>query len=348
MRQKQKNIMGGSASKDVILNEVNSMVSSVFTEVALTCNNTAESKQIINVGCNPTLSSDNLSTAEPYENNVTCQACMKNVVEQRKNYYDLQRRSWSNRAVQVEMPIDQDYQQVVTQMTAYCGPLCKACIFQNISQKNIIKSVMDCKAMTSIHNVMDQKISAKVQQALVNNQDLLSPLAQMLGASSKQDISSNITNRISTKINSRLYTAIKNQIDNNQVIILNSTTSTNVRNATEESSFTSIMTYLGKNTIFNTIFTNYQWDELERLHNDQTMISTLGNNYVKGFSFVSKVTSSIVGAVMIFVLGVLILLVAAIFFYIVVMSVRKYITHKHSVDSVQRVEAEKLSTFQQF
>jgi hypothetical protein len=175
--------MGGSNTKEVALNAINDAVATIFTNVALSCSDTAGSNQSIIVNCSPPLDpSVPSSEQQPYENQPACLQCMDNIVTNQLNYYDLQRSAWAHSEAVVNKPIDQDYQQVIQEFIA-CGEKCKACVIMNLAQTTIIKNVVNCQSFLSVQNIITQQLSAQITQTLTNNQSFLAPLAQMLGAS---------------------------------------------------------------------------------------------------------------------------------------------------------------------
>jgi hypothetical protein len=313
--------MGTGSSKELGTNIVNSMLATVFTTIALTCSNNAESAQNISVFCNPPLDpSLPIEQQEPWENQPACKTCIANVVAQRKSFYDLQTSAWRFGRVAVNLPIDEDFTTVLKQMIA-CGTLCKACVYQDLSQATFIQNLLECKSMLSIQNSINQKLTNAITQQLTNNTDFLGPLSQMLGASSMQQIVANLTNRIAVKITNEVITGVLNTVENNQTMTLTNST-TKVQ--TQDSSFNCMVQYFQSTNLFSTIFTDDQWQVLQQLYNDQNTVGDLGNAVVHSLNDITKFISSDVGKIVIAML----VLVAIVFLGVVILGLSVYIRKK--------------------
>jgi hypothetical protein len=303
--------MGGSSSKNVSVNKINKDVTDIFTSVSLTCTSEAKSNQQIDLTCN--LEASRLPGEEPYENNLACQTAIRDLGESMSQKYDHIRKTWEKGPADISLPIDQDFQSVSTQMIAR-GKLCKACVFQNIGQQTVMKSTTNCKSLNNIKNVLTQKVADKVKQSLTNNTDFLAPLAQMLGASDTQSIVSNITDRITTKITTTVISDIVNSIHTTQSITLNATS----KAVTQYSASSAVSNYLTQNKVFNTVFSDDEWETLQRLYNSQNTINSLGNTVVGEVTVFSKMFKSILGKIVIFMIVVTISVAAIIFIALIV------------------------------
>ncbi len=332
--------MGGSTSQIVGTNIVNDMVAQIFTTVALTCSNNAESVQNISVSCNPVLDeSVPMDQREPYENQATCKNCIASVVAAQKDFYNLQQSSWRyGGKIGVNLPIDQDYTTVLKKMIA-CGSICKACVYQDLSQATVIKNVLGCQSMLTIENTIDQKLANSITQQLTNNQDFLPALAKMLGASNQQQIVSNLVSRISTKITRDVVTGVLNTIHNNQTMNLTGS-STDVTAQTQQSTYNNMVSYFQNTNLFSSIFQDTEWQVLQTLYNDQNTIDTLGNSVVKSLSDITKFMSSIVGKVVIAML----ILVAVVFVSVLVIGLALYIKKRVAIAQAKNLaQADRIS-----
>ncbi len=288
------------SAKAVLLTSINTMVAGAFTQVAQTCGADINSEQIINVTCNPTISGDvNDPDTQPYENSIACKSCIETVKLNAIAAYDQQRAAWDGGGpIQVRKPIDQDFQQVLSEMTL-CGTRCKACVFQDLSQQSVITGVTECRSLNTIDNQLTQKLSENVEQVLNNNQDFLSPLATLFGARSKQEVVFKITNRIKPLITSKVKQAIINQISNSQVLNLTTTTNLAVTGTTQQSAFNSITTFLGETKIFNRVFSEAELDSFQQLINSQNTVDDLGNVVVAGTTAFARMITGVLGKVVI-------------------------------------------------
>jgi hypothetical protein len=86
-----KKRMGSSASKTSIVNQANTIVADVFTDVTMTCASVNKGNQTISIECNP----DNWG-GEIYENNAICTNAIKNEYERRMDQYNTVMLEWKN------------------------------------------------------------------------------------------------------------------------------------------------------------------------------------------------------------------------------------------------------------
>jgi hypothetical protein len=315
------------SAKAVLLTSINNIVASTFTQITQTCAAEISSEQIINVSCNPTLSGDvNDPNSEPYENHDACKLCIGNVKLNALAAYEQQRAVWDNGGVPaVRKPIDQDFQNVLSEMTL-CGTRCKACVFQDLSQQTVITGVTECRALNTIENQITQLLSANVDQTLTNNQDFLSPLTQLFGAKSRQDVVFTITNRIKPLISIEVKDAIINQISNSQIITLTSSTNATVRGTTQQSAFNSITTYLAATKIFNQVFSEAELESFQTLVNTQNTVDSLGNAVVAGTTAFARMIKGVLGKIIIAVFVVVGFVFASIVAYLAFTKIKKLIS----------------------
>jgi hypothetical protein len=339
--------MGGGVSQEALVNVVNNMVADIFVNIALYCNSTNTSSQTILIECNPANITPTSNTV--YELNSACNNCLQNVVANHLNYYQFQQQLWENGDIvpSVKKPIDSDYQAAINEFVSCTTTHCKACVAQNLSQKTVVKSVTSCAAFNNVKNTIDQQLMAQITQQLTNNQDMLAPLAEMLGASTTNDIVYNITNRISSKITDNVISNIQNQISSQQSIVLNQS-SGNDSGMTQESSFHSVQSYLEKTNIFNDILEKSQWDLLQNLVNEQNTIDSLGNTVVKAVGYLSKLLTDVVGKVVLFIMIMVGVIFVGIVIYIITHLIQKEVRKQHEKDLVMEEKSEKVPVFETF
>jgi hypothetical protein len=325
--------MGGSSSRAVGVTQLNNITATIFTNVALSCSETADTLQDITVNCTPTLTGpvDDPNT-EPYENQPQCQQCMEGVRDDAIQQYNLQVSSWGNGLATVNMPVDQNYQAIVTKMIA-CGQQCKACSYLNLNQSQVIRQTTSCQSLTTIQNTLIQQLNDQITQNLTNNTDFLAPLAQMLGASTMQDIVTNISSRMDTKLTLEVQSAIRNQLNSNQVINYN--VPGIVNGSTQSSSFNSVTRYLQKTNLMNTVFS-------------ENTVDDLGNGIVAEVSDFSKMTTSVVGKVVIFMVILLGVVVIAVCLFALVQYIRREVRKEKLKDAKEKAQTATLPAFQQF
>ena len=334
--------MGGQISQQEVVKEVNNMVANVIVSIALYCNTADIGQQTIDIECNPQLTDPN----SVYEANDACETCMSNVVSAQLGYYTLQQEAWRTRPAAVEKPIDADFQNVINEFVICTTQTCKFCYAQNVSQTNIIKSTQGCNAFNQVKNSLTQKLTAAVSQKLTNNQDMLSPLATMLGASSYSDVVTNVTNRISALITDNVISNIQLSINSQQTLTLNAGGS--FSGLTQYSAQTVAQNYLSKTDLMNNIFSDSQWKTLQDLVNDQNTIDSLGNVVTKSVSALSQLLTNIVGKVVLFVLILVAVVFVGIVIYVITQAVRKDLKKQHDKDVVLKTQAEQLPAFETF
>lgn len=335
--------MGGTTSQQEIVTEVTDMVSNIIVSVSLYCNTADIGNQTITITCDPPVADKSKNV---YEANPACDKCMQDIVTGAIGYYQLQEAAWNNRPATVDKPIDSDFQNVINAFVVCTTQQCKYCDVQNVSQSNIIKSTTGCNAFNQVKNSINQKLTAAVSQALTNNQDMLSPLATLIGSSTYADVVTNITNRISAVITDNVIANVQTSINSQQNLTINN--GNVVNGITQESSFTVVQNYLQKTKIINSIFSESEWTTLQNLINQQNTINSLGNVVTAAVTALSKLLSNVVGQVVFFVLILVGVLFVGICVYIITQVVRKQLKKQHDKDMVLKTQAEHLTEFEQF
>lgn len=338
--------MGGGISQQELVKQVDDIVANVFVNIALYCNTDDIATQTINITCDVQGVVSNLGSI--YELNTTCEECFDTVVNRHLEYYGFQRELWK-KGIQtpgVQKPIDSDYQNAINQFIL-CASSCKACDVENVSQKTVIKSVLNCQAFNNVKNSINQQLMTSIAQKLTNNQDMLAPLAEMLGASTTNDVIINLTNRISAKLTDNVISNISQQISSNQVINIDITGS-NITGQTQDSAYHSVLTYLGTTNIMNTILSDEQWKVLQTLINDQNTINSLGNTVVKAVSYFSKMLDNVVGQVVFFVLVLVAVVFVGIVLYVITKLIRKALKKEKDHQMAAAIKADHVSAFETF
>lgn len=334
--------MGGGISQQEVVNEVNTMVGNVMVNIALYCNTQNIGTQTINIDCHPVLSNPDAV----YEANDACRTCIDNIVMAQAAYYQTQREAWNSRPATVVKPIDSDFQNVINAFVVCTTQRCKACDVQNVSLSSVISSTLGCNAFNNVKNSLTQKLTSAVSQSLTNNQDMLAPLAEMLGASSYSDVVYNITNRISAQITDNVISNVQQTLNANQSVTFNSSTTAN--GITQKSALNSVVSYLQKTQIMNNIFSDSEWKALQDLVNDQNTIGDVGNTVTKAVGYLSRMLTDVVGKVVLFVLILVGVIFLGIVIYIITQAVRKSLKKQHDKNIQEKAQAEALPAFERF
>jgi hypothetical protein len=317
--------MGGNNTKSVGVNAMNDICTSVFSSISLNCTAELDSFQDIELECVPQLENPNIA----YEDSPACQILINNILEDQQNKYAAEVASWAHQAPAVRSKINQDFQDVVTAMID-ATIKCKACVYQDLSEQNIISDSLNCQALNSIQNQIDQQLSMNIQQSLTNNTDFLAPLAQMLGSSSTQAIVSNIASRMSTKLTDTVIANINNSISTIKTINFKKSGSVIAKGVHQKSVTKAVTNYLQKIQLFNTVFSEEEWTILQSLANSQNTIGEIGNAIVNSATDMSKMLTNIVGKVVFFAVIVLIVVAIAVFSLVVYKSVKKVIKYQRT------------------
>jgi len=335
----------GGISQSAIVNQTNIMVSNVIVNIALYCNTQDISDQMISVKCNPQYQNASIV----WEQNSSCQACVVNVTNNQLQYYKNVERLWNSKPAGVSLPINQDFQNIINDFVS-CGlNSCKACVLENVSQSSVITSVLNCQAFNNVQNTISQQMIAQVTQNLTNNQDMLAPLAEMLGSSSTSDVIYNVTNRIMTLLTEDVVANLTQQVSNNQTLSLNlHGGETQIIGSTQNSAYNSVMKYLGDTNLLNNILESSQWDELLQLYNEQNTIDSLGNTIVASVNLLTQLLNNVVGQVVIIVLCLVVVIFLAMVIYVITNLIKNSVKKKHAKDELLSEQAEKVAAFESF
>jgi len=313
--------MGGGISQSAIVNQLNIMVATVITNISSYCNSNNISNQAINLECSP---GNYLVEDMVFEQNEACNQCMQTQVYNANQFLTFQANLWDKSAPSVQGSIDSWFQQYINQFIICGQTACKACVIQNVAQNTIIQSVLGCQAFNQVQNEISQQLMDQVTQQLTNNQDMLSPLAEMLGASSTADIIANVTNRMSSLLTETVISNIQQQIDSVQTLNYE-VGNFKINGNTQQVAFNQVVNYLSQTNIMNQVLQQTDWTTLEHLINNQNTINTLGNVVVQSVSTISKMLTNIVGQVIVFVFIVMAVVFTIVIFYVIAKLIQKYV-----------------------
>jgi hypothetical protein len=322
--------MGGSSSRKVIANDASDMIAKAYVNISQSCTVSESANQSLEFNCDPYHNSVNVG--DIYENNSTCENCFKRELEARQNYYALQESLWKNDGnAKVNLNIVTDYKDFYGKMIA-CGQFCKACNFEDISQFTVFKATTDCQAINNIKTQMSQKLTALIQQKLSNNQDALSPLAQMLGAKSSQEVVQNLTSRMSVLLSDTVIDKMNSKINQNQSTKFFQQGGDSTYGIHQKSVVKNITSFLSSNNITDKIFQQQEWEQLQTLMNQQNTIDEVGKTVSKIATEASKIIDNIVGKLMIFILVLTGLIVFSITFMLLIRYIKRKTEHGYALE----------------
>jgi len=167
-----------------------------------------------------------------------------------------------------------DYAQFYDAMLEAQEQSCKACVFKGISQNSTLVMTTGCKALQNVRNTMESKVVQGVEQALSRNTDVLGSIATLIGAKSTSTVVTNVASRVNSAISDKVLSDIRNQISVAQNVVIDGEGSISVNRATQTSTVAAIQTYLAKNDVFNGIFSDSEWSNLQVLLDRQATIDT--------------------------------------------------------------------------
>lgn len=314
---------GGPSIENDVTNVMNEMTAQIIVNIQLSCNANSESYQLGDIECTP-------DPSALFEANNSCKSCIDKIKNGAVQYYINQQKLWESGAIlpAVNKPINEDFQTIIQGFIG-CTRVCKKCIVQDVSQSTFTEQQTNCQAFNNVSNSISQQLTDSVAQQLTNNQDMLAPLATLLGHSHTSEVIHDITTRMSVQITDTVLQDIVSQIKSDQYLYIKSGT---VRGITQNSTYKATVDYLAQNNIFNGVFTDNQWDDLNTLYNDQNTIDGLGNAVVKGVQYLQKLINNVVGQVVLFVLILVGVVFIGIIIYIVANIIRNAIRKQQEAD----------------
>ena len=310
--------MGGGNSQLEITNQANIMTSDILTQIQLSCGSDTRINQAISVNCYPKWAYDNNSA---YENNPACKQCIQGIADSQASLYANIRNNFKQGRMKEIRPTYDDQMSSVINQFINCGKTtCKACVISDINQSSMVNGEISCAATNNIRNTLSQQLQDQITQQLSSQQDVLSSFAQVFGANSEQSVVNNLTSRMMVSIKDSDITSIYNNINSSQNIRIDGNSST--QSITQTSSFNSAMNYLGENNIFNNILSENELTQFDDIYSKTSTISELGDSLVSISDTLSRLSQSIIGIVMICVLGLVFLIIAVVVGYSIFLGIK--------------------------
>jgi len=286
--------MGSKVSREVINHELNQMTAEILTSIQLKCASDTINNQIISVDCQNGV---NLTTA--YENNPTCTSCIKDILTRKQQEYAQYIVLAQNGKPNLNIPnINLDLLYVWEQMTACGKNFCKACVLEDISQSNMVNVDVNCNATNNVTNQVQQALVTSITQKLSTDYDIFGSLANVIGGNDAQSVVNNISNRVKSVITESLITTIYTKTKSNQDISIKTTSNVSLRNISQVSTYSTIVKYLGDNSIFNSIISNAEIKSLQQLYDTNNSTNAVGNAFNSVNSIFADMLSGITGYVL--------------------------------------------------
>jgi len=312
--------MGSGSSRSNCVTALNEITASAFLSVTTECQHTEDFEQKITIRCNPDFSKGPLAGLSYYEGNPQCVSCWENILERQEQTHEMMQKGWSKGNVSIKESFNHEFERLYAEMMGCLLP-CKACIYTDWSQANNFQWKDDCTIDTTAVTKMKDTMSANITQALTNNQDVLSSLAKIFGASDKQSVTTAIMQRLDDRITEKFMQSLRTQLLDYQTISVQGGTVTGI---TQTSTVAGVATLVAQHNITNNLLSNEQWSVFQALRNEENEIDELGQAVKDSIIGIADVVNSLMGKILIGVIAAtaLILLVVA------VMAIVNYSRHK--------------------
>ncbi len=301
--------MGNGASRSVLENSLNEIISQSFTQVTFDAQDQMEVDQTIDIECTGEYVPYPGADAVPFESNTGCESCFKSIREAQIQQHEMIKQNWT----QSSAPIPQSFND---EMTSYyyaaqnCVYSCKACVFSNFSQSANLSWKADYTFDASILTKMKSAISGNLQQSLTNNKGVLDSLAGVLGPNDNQKTITNLTNRVMNRITTSVMDSIVHQVSATQTIKL--VGSEQVKNVNQKTAISTVFNVVQKLNLTNTILSEEEWAVQQKLYNSENTVGAFGEIIKKTVQDVAQdvqstsfiILMAIVGLVVVAILGV--------------------------------------------
>lgn len=309
--------MGGGATRSVMTDSLNQILATSFLSVTTKCQINQTLQQEIDINCNG--EGDQAGTY--YEENEACQNCYNNILEQQVARYNALQATWgADRNIPVSF--NQEYINMVNTAQG-CKNKCKACVFSNFSQQSTYSWDAKCMVTTADENKFTNSLQENLNQALTDNQDVLSSLARVLGASDKQSTVANIVNRLKSNFSATFLNTLAAKVSDTQKIVIRKGSGITDNGDTQQSSIRGVTSLFAQTNVANNVLSDEQWAIYQKLYNDENTIGDLGNMLANTALGIGDIVKTLAGKLVIVVAAVLVLVVILITVVVIVNAVRK-------------------------
>jgi hypothetical protein len=328
--------MGGSHSQSDILDVINTNVANVITNISLNCQVDSTSLNAITINCNL---GPFKPDGESYADNPTCKTAIQTQIDTQLRFYD-QATAYFDRDGTGRLPsIHEDlYPMFMNLIALGTTGACKACSISNYTQSLDVSANGSCDVTNQITNVLDQQITSTVDQTLTNNEDFLSSIAQAFGMSTRSDVVTSLSNRVSQLLTTDIVQKAVETIQANNTATFVGVFNDNqpvIQNQVQSAA----MNFLQTNNVMNNLFTAREMTVIQDSLNDQNTIGTLGNLTYKTIDDFDKMLTSQVGKVVLFVWAILIVLIAFLLVFLVVKLTKKGWAEAEQRKSLKELDA---------
>lgn len=159
--------MGGGASREVLTNSYNSIITQSLMQSSTSCQDLIDLEQDINISCEGGNSPETWYEAQP-----ACVECFESVLKSQEANHAMIKRSWNKE--KGHAPINTSYSQEMinwyNMMNQQCLYRCKACVFSDISQASTFKWKAGCTDTQNVSQKFSSALKGNLTQSLTDNQ----------------------------------------------------------------------------------------------------------------------------------------------------------------------------------
>lgn len=298
----------GGSERTSITKGLSTLVATSFIQSKSECMVKADTTQQINIKCNPTAGG-----GTTFEGRAPCVKCFENVRAQQKERYETYEAQWAAKGKVFNFPsYDDDMGRWMDQLND-CLTSCKACIFTDLSIAAVYEWKQDCSIDTETMRSFRQNISSNVNQALTNNQDVLSSVAGMLGAGDKDTVVNNITNRVNSRVGITFLNKMHEHLRGSQTMSFESGDGGSTFSGIHvETSVKGLAQFVADQGVTQNLFSNTEWQAYSHVANKENTIGDAGDVVKKAIGGLADASKSILGQVLLAVVGVLLFVFVAL------------------------------------
>lgn len=289
----------GGSSRSVVVKGVNDILSSSFVNLQTTCKTDVTVSQDVDISCQPLADGGGY-----YEARRPCVKCYEQILLEQKELYDIYQTQWAAAGKVTRLPAYKDDMGRWLTRLGGCLTSCKACVFSDISISSVSTWDSSCTIDTDVVRQFRSQVKENINQALTNNQDVLSSFAGMLGATDKSEVVENVTNRINNRIGIDFLQEMQNSLSAKQQIEFQG--SSNITSGIhQQAAVDALSSFLAENKVAESMFSNSEWAAVAKLQNDENTIGELGNLVKKTVVGVGEASSTLLGQILMGVVGIL-------------------------------------------
>jgi hypothetical protein len=272
--------MGASSSSSVHSKILNDVLTESFMSATISCTTEVDLSQTINVDV--TASSENTSQ---------CARCFDVLVDRQRQTYEVIKASWTLSWPSKQLKPDPKEGERLAADVEACKLACKSMIVDEVTQTNMFKWNTTCEFNTAMLNTMMTEVESKTKQALVSKKDVLASVGDILGKSTADEVSNEVTNRLRQKINLEFINEMLTVVRGQQTIDITGT-STSTKNIAQFSSIQGVSELFAKTNLATAIFSDQEIAAYQKSYAQNTTLSDAGDAVARGFASIGAVVNT--------------------------------------------------------